>query len=180
MKRREKKTILKFKDFVNENVDEFVTATMTEDDFVAQLDQYKDKNIVVNDEVLLSKAKEDGFKGDLRPVKSKKTGKVVLIYRPSINIGSTLATAESKVNESDAYGDAEDLLIAAIPERTVATSALSKIEPFINKAEETGEYDMDEVKAALSEFIDDEGKLEDLVSDLDSSVFYVISLGMDD
>lgn len=175
MKRREKKDILSFKEFLKENVEEFVTSTMTEDDFTAQLDTYRDKNMIVNDEVLLTKAREDGFKGDLRPVKSKKTGKVVLIYRPSINIGSTMATAESKVNESEAYRDAEDVLLEYIPEPTVATSALGKIETFIEDVEETGQFDMDDVKAALIEFVD-EDKLDDLVGDLESSVFYPASL----
>lgn len=111
--------IKSFQAFVKENLDEFVTSIMSEEEFTDTLDSYRDKGAFVNDDILLTKAREDGFKGDLKPVRSKKSGNVVLIYRPSINIGSTLAVAESNEenqyyyifvgeDEFDEYGDPED------------------------------------------------------------------------
>jgi len=94
------KSLKEFKDAkkLNENVDEFLgTKTeVTEDQFVDMIDVFRDKDMMINDEVLLKKAREDQFKGDLKPVKSKKSGQVVLIYRPSINIGSSMAPATSE------------------------------------------------------------------------------------
>lgn len=85
-----KKKTLNFKEF-NENIEEFKSSNMTENEFNNIINKWRNKAIV-NDEILLSKAKEDNFKGDLKPVKSKKTGKTVLIYRPSINMRSMMNT----------------------------------------------------------------------------------------
>jgi len=122
MKRKNK--IISFSDFkknkLNENVEEFITSTVTEEDFIQDIDEWKNKAFI-NQEVILSKAREDNFKGDLKAVRSKKTGKTVLIYRPSINIGSMMTTATESAegiesnyyifvgeDQFDEYGEAED------------------------------------------------------------------------
>jgi len=171
---KKKNKILRFEEYIAEKVDEFVTATMTEEEFIEQIDRRKGEGMVVNDDVLLTKARKDGFKGDLKPVRSKKTGRTVLIYRPSINIKSTLAVPESKVNE-DVHGDAEDVIFSYVKNPSQTAEILDKIEPLLDDARD-GDYDMEKVKAILIEYMD-EDKAEDLKNDLESGAFYMISMG---
>lgn len=109
------KKIKRFEDFIKESVNEFLIKKTSKVDFESMLDNYSDE-VLVNKEVLMSKAQEDEFKGDLKEVKSRKSGRKVLIYRPSINISSTLESHEENgdlfifIEEGhfDEYGDPED------------------------------------------------------------------------
>jgi len=101
-----------FKEFkeakkLNENVDEFISVSneVTEEQFIKMIDVFRDKDMMINDEVLLKKAREDQFKGDLKPVRSKKSGQIILIYRPSINIGSKMTTESNGYSYERAIKD---------------------------------------------------------------------------
>lgn len=60
--------------------------------FNAELAKYEGKNIVVNKEALLRQAVENKFRGKLVPVKSRKSGKWILIYREGKSGLQKLAT----------------------------------------------------------------------------------------
>lgn len=72
-------------------INEFRTSITTEEEFLDKIEDYKNSDVLVNDKVILNKAKLDGYKGELKAVKSANTGRTVLIYRPSVNIKSKLA-----------------------------------------------------------------------------------------
>lgn len=57
-----------------------------------QMDELAAKNYVVNKEVLLKQAKENKFRGNLKPVKSAKSGKIMVIYQPGLSKLQKLAS----------------------------------------------------------------------------------------
>jgi hypothetical protein len=73
-------------------------------DLEKQMDEYEEKNFVVNRESLLKKAKDNKFRGNLRPVKSRKSGKVVVIYQDGLTKLQKLGQSAGGYNRSRGMG----------------------------------------------------------------------------
>jgi len=75
-----------------------------EADLNTQMDEYEGKNFVVNRELLMKKAKENKFRGNLRPVKSRKSGKVIVIYQDGLTKLQKLGQSAGGYNRSRGMG----------------------------------------------------------------------------
>lgn len=68
----------------DEDINEAKDLAVAKEEFEKQLDELEEKGYVVNRKVLMEQAEENKFRGNFKPVKSKKSGKVVVIYQKGL------------------------------------------------------------------------------------------------
>lgn len=79
-----------------ENLTEGVDAVKAVADLEAKMDEYEAKKFIVKRDVLLQKAKENKYRGELKAVKSRRSGKVMVIYKDGLTKLQRLATGANK------------------------------------------------------------------------------------
>ena len=109
-----------------------------------KMKEFQDKGFEVNAELLMKKAEENKFRGELKAVKSKKSGKVMVIYKDGLTNLQKIASA--KRESFDTMDEEEEIL---------------------NNEEETEEDEFEAIEEE-EEFDCDEYEIDNL-EDLDSS-----------